>query len=57
MFGKNKVICRECGREAADIRCSNCGYAVCTSCAKRLGGGAFRMPKCPICGSRNWKSA
>ena len=57
MSRKSQIVCRECGREGAEIRCANCGYAVCTSCGRRLGGGAIRMPKCPMCGSRSWKSA
>ncbi len=60
MGGGSKVMCRECGREPAKVRCANCGYAICNTpnggCAAKLGGGGFRMPKCPMCDSRKWKA-
>ena len=55
MGGGNKIKCRECGVKDAIYRCVQCGYVICHECPKRLGGGAFSSPKCPLCGSKKWK--
>lgn len=57
MGGGTKVTCRECGSQPASYRCAKCGYAICKTCAKNLGGGAWSTPKCPMCGSKEWKGA
>lgn len=55
MGGGSKITCRECGEKPAKYRCTNCGYVICPDCAKRLGGGAFSNPRCPMCEKKDWK--
>jgi predicted RNA-binding Zn-ribbon protein involved in translation (DUF1610 family) len=55
MGSGTKIICRECGQLPAVYRCTQCGYVICRKCPKRLGGGMFSNPKCPICGNKEWK--
>lgn len=56
MGGGNEVKCMECRQNSAKVRCKECAYAICTECAKKLGGGAFSYPTCPRCESSDWKA-
>ena len=57
MGSGNNIKCRECGKNDATYRCTNCGYVICPHCAENLGGGAWSNPKCPMCESKEWKGA